>query len=62
MKYDNYMMYIEELLKRFRRWLFSGGKVESVATFSSINERQRIVEGVRHFFNENYDLRYNVLK
>ena len=56
------MMYIEELLKRFRRWLFSGGKVESVATFSSINERQRIVEGVRHFFNENYDLRYNVLK
>ena len=61
MKYDNYMN-IEELLKRFRRWLFSVGKVESVTTFSSINERQRIVEGVRRFFNENYDLRYNVLK
>ena len=61
MKYDNYM-YIEELLKRFRHWLFSVGKVESVTTFSSINERQRIVEGVRRFFNENYDLRYNVLK
>ena len=55
-------MYIEELLKRFRHWLFSVGKVESVTTFSSINERQRIVEGVRRFFNENYDLRYNVLK
>lgn len=55
-------MYIEELLKRIRRWLFSVGKVESVTTFSSINERQRIVEGVRRFFNENYDLRYNVLK
>ena len=55
-------MYIEELLKRFRRWLFSVEKVESVTTFSSINERQRIVEGVRRFFNENYDLRYNVLK
>ena len=61
MKYDNYM-YIEELLKRFKHWLFSVGKVESVTTFSSINERQRIVEGVRRFFNENYDLRYNVLK
>ena len=55
-------MYIEELLKRIRRWLFSVGKVENVTTFSSINERQRIVEGVRRFFNENYDLRYNVLK
>ena len=55
-------MYIEELLKRFKHWLFSVGKVESVTTFSSINERQRIVEGVRRFFNENYDLRYNVLK
>ena len=55
-------MNIEELLKRIRRWLFSVGKVESVTTFSSINERQRIVEGVRRFFNENYDLRYNVLK
>ena len=55
-------MYIEELLKRIRRWLFSVGKVESVTTFSFINERQRIVEGVRRFFNENYDLRYNVLK
>ena len=37
-------------------------KVESATTFSSINERQRIVEGVRRFFNENYDLRYNVMK
>jgi len=55
-------MNIEELLKRIRRWLFSVGKVESVTTFSSINERQRIVDGVRRFFNENYDLRYNVLK
>ena len=61
MKYDNYM-YIEELLKRIRRWLSSVKKVESVTTFSSINERQRIVEGVRRFFNENYDLRYNVMK
>lgn len=61
MKYDNYMN-IEELFRRIRNWLSSMKKVESATTFSSINERQRIVEGVRRFFNENYDLRYNVMK
>ena len=61
MKYDNYMI-IETILKRFRNWLFSERKDESSPAFSSINERQRIVEGVRRFFNENYDLRYNVMK
>ena len=55
-------MSIEELFRRIRNWLSSMKKVESVTTFSSINERQRIVEGVRRFFNENYDLRYNVMK
>lgn len=55
-------MYIEALLKLIRKWLFSKKNDESVKTFSSINERQRIVEGVRRFFIENYDLRYNVLK
>lgn len=55
-------MYIEALLKLIRKWLFSKTNDESVTTFSSINERQRIVEGVRRFFNDNYDLRYNVLK
>ena len=61
MKYDNYMN-IEALLKRFRRWLFSVRSEKDDTTFSSINERLRIVEGVRRFFNENYDLRYNVMK
>ena len=61
MKYDNYMN-IEELMKRFKRWLFSVRCEKDSTTFSSINERQRIVEGVRRFFNENYELRYNVLK
>lgn len=61
MKYNNYMN-IEELFRRIRNWLSSMKKVESATTFSSINERQRIVEGVRRFFNENYELRYNVLK
>ncbi len=61
MKYDNYMN-IEELFRRIRNWLSSMKKVESATTFSSINERQRIVEGVRRFFKENYDLRYNVMK
>ena len=61
MKYDNYMN-IEELLKRFRRWLFSVRSEKDGPVLSSVNERQRIVEGVRRFFNENYDLRYNVMK
>lgn len=61
MKY-NYYMNIEELLKRLRNWLFSVRSEKGGATFSSVNERQRIVEGVRRFFNENYELRYNVLK
>ena len=55
-------MYIESLLKRIINWFFSEKNDESVTRYSSINERQRIVEGVRRFFNENYDLRYNVLK
>ena len=61
MKYDNYM-YIEALLKRIKNWFISDKTDENVTTFSSINERQRIVEGVRRFFKTNYDLRYNVLK
>ena len=61
MKYDNYMN-IEELLKRFRNWLFSVKSEKDGPAVSSINERQRIVEGVRRFFKENYELRYNVMK
>ena len=61
MKYDNYMN-IEELLKRFRNWLFSVKSEKDGPALSSVNERQRIVEGVRRFFKENYDLRYNVMK
>ena len=61
MKYDNYMN-IEELLKRFRSWLFSVKSEKDGPALSSVNERQRIVEGVRRFFKENYDLRYNVMK
>ena len=61
MKYDNYMN-IEELLKRFRNWLFSVKSEKDGPVLSSVNERQRIVEGVRRFFKENYDLRYNVMK
>ena len=61
MKYDNYMN-IEELLKRFRNWLFSIKCEKDGPALSSVNERQRIVEGVRRFFNENYELRYNVMK
>ena len=55
-------MNIEELLKRFRDWLFSVSNEKDGAAVSSINERQRIVEGVRRFFKENYELRYNVMK
>ena len=61
MKYDNYMN-IEALLKRIRNWLFRENNEESGTSSSSINERQRIVAGVRLFFRENYELRYNVLK
>ena len=61
MKYDNYMN-IEDLLKRFRNWLFSVKSEKDGPALSSVNERQRIVEGVRRFFKENYDLRYNVMK
>ena len=61
MKYDNYMN-IEDLLKRFKNWLFSVSSEKDGPALSSVNERQRIVEGVRRFFNENYDLRYNVMK
>lgn len=55
-------MNIEELLKRFRNWLFSVSSEKDGPAVSSVNERQRIVEGVRRFFKENYDLRYNVMK
>ena len=55
-------MNIEELLKRFRDWLFSVSNEKDGPAVSSINERQRIVEGVRRFFKENYELRYNVMK
>ena len=55
-------MNIEELLKRFRSWLFSVKSEKDGPALSSVNERQRIVEGVRRFFKENYDLRYNVMK
>ena len=55
-------MNIEELLKRFRNWLFSVKSEKDGPALSSVNERQRIVEGVRRFFNENYELRYNVMK
>ena len=55
-------MNIEELLKRFRNWLFSVKSEKDGPALSSVNERQRIVEGVRRFFKENYDLRYNVMK
>lgn len=55
-------MNIEELLKRFRNWLFSVRSEKDGPALSSVNERQRIVEGVRRFFKENYELRYNVMK
>lgn len=55
-------MNIEDLLKRFRNWLFSVKSEKDGPALSSVNERQRIVEGVRRFFKENYDLRYNVMK
>ena len=55
-------MNIEELLKRFRNWLFNVKSEKDGPALSSVNERQRIVEGVRRFFKENYDLRYNVMK
>ena len=55
-------MNIEELLKRFRNWLFSVSSEKDGPAVSSVNERQRIVEGVRRFFKENYELRYNVMK
>ena len=44
-------------------WLSKSDSHEKIVTLhSSAMERQRIVEGVRRFFNENYELRYNVLK
>ena len=40
----------------------SDDRVKTVTLHSSAKERQRIVEGVKRFFNENYELRYNVMK
>ena len=57
------LIHVKSLLKFFLDWLSESGDNEKIVTLhSSAKERQRIVEGVRRFFNENYELRYNVLK
>ena len=54
---------VNSLLKSILDRLSRSGDGEKIVTLhSSARERQRIVEGVRRFFNENYELRYNVLK
>ena len=54
---------VNSLLKSILDRLSWSGDGEKIVTLhSSARERQRIVEGVRRFFNENYELRYNVLK
>ena len=54
---------LSSLLKCLMDWLSKSDSHEKIVTLhSSAMERQRIVEGVRRFFNENYELRYNVLK
>ena len=35
---------------------------KTVEHLSSTRERQRIVQGIRQFFEQNYELRYNVMK
>ena len=73
MKYNNYyMMNIRALLKLINvnsilnylmERLSKPDNTETIVTLhSSAMERQRIVEGVRRFFAENYELRYNILK
>ena len=54
---------ISSLLKCLMDRLFKSDDSEKIVTLhSTAKERQRIVEGVRRFFAENYELRYNVMK
>ena len=61
---------INMILETIRKWLRRLGKDRRTAGTRQqkgenpwpTRERQRIVEGVRRFFDENYELRYNVMK
>ena len=58
------------ILKQLSAWLHLFDKSyrpmpvtgKTVEQLSSTRERRRIVEGIRQFFEENYELRYNVMK
>ena len=64
------MVNIRRLLGQLSEWLQSLVKSnrpqdmwnKTVEHLSSTRERQRIVQGIRHFFEQNYELRYNVMK
>ena len=73
MKYNNYYMInirallklinVNSILSYLMERLSKPDNTETIVTLhSSAMERQRIVEGVRRFFAENYELRYNILK
>jgi hypothetical protein len=64
------MVNIRRLLGQLSEWLQSLVKPnrpqamrnKTVEHLSSTRERQRIVQGIRQFFEQNYELRYNVMK
>ena len=56
--------YFRELMNRLIRNGTGNGQAHANGKeyLSSTRERQRIVQGVREFFGQNYELRYNVMK
>ena len=64
------MLHFIKFLRKMSEWLTSLRRTDMERTrgratgehLSSTRERQRIVQGVREFFGQNYELRYNVMK
>ena len=64
------MLHFIKIIWKMSKWLKSlrqtdmertGGRM-AAEHLSSTRERQRIVQGIREFFEQNYELRYNVMK
>ena len=64
------MIHFMKYFRKMSKWLKSLHQTDMERTWSrmaaehlsSTRERQRIVQGVREFFEQNYELRYNVMK
>lgn len=55
---------MRQIIKLFMKWLRSVGRKNSRSNNShyGVTDKQTIARGVKRFFEQNYELRYNVLK